>query len=356
MKTQATKTDYHGENIYIGIDTHKKSWNITVMMDNLFSQTFQSPPSARALITFLETQFPGAKYHSAYEAGFAGFWPHYQLQALGINSIVVNPADIPTTGKEKIQKNDVRDCKKIARSLKNQELIPIYVPSQESLDHRCLTRYRKSISGDLTRTKNRIKSFLNCYGYNIPEDIQDGKWPKRLIQWLKDLELSQSLRLVLNGHLQSYDYLKTKEKELKKQIKALSKTPKYKEKVELLQSIPGIADVTSMTLLTELEDMNRFETFDQFCSFIGLVPSTHASGEKLGIGGITPRARGILRSSIIESAWTAARKDPALALAFSKLRQRMEANKAIIRIARKLLSRIRYVLKNRIPYEPGIIQ
>lgn len=110
----------------------------------------------------------------------------------------------------------------------------------------------------------------------------------------------------------------------------MSKTPQYKESSELLQSIPGIADVTSMTLLTELEDMNRFETFDQFCSFIGLVPSTHASGEKQGIGGITPRARGILRSSIIESAWTAARKDPALALSYSKLRQRMEANKAII--------------------------
>lgn len=48
-------------------------------------------------------------YFSAYEAGFSGLWPHYKLTELGINNIVVNPADIPTTQKEKVQKEDKRD-------------------------------------------------------------------------------------------------------------------------------------------------------------------------------------------------------------------------------------------------------
>lgn len=354
MKAQVTKTDYNGHDIYIGIDTHKKSWNITVIMDT-YTQTFSSPPTAEALLTYLEENVPGANYHSAYEAGFAGFWPHFRLQELGISSIVVNPADIPTTGKEKIQKNDARDSKKIARCLKNGELTPIYVPSQECLDNRSLTRYRKTVSGDLARTKNRIKSFLNCYGYQIPEDVKDGKWPKRLIQWLKDLELSSSQRLVLNGHLQSYEDLTRKKRELEKQIRALSQTPGYKENMELLQGVPGIGETTGMTILTEIEDINRFKTFDQFCSFVGMAPSTHSSGENEGVRGITPRAQAILRSAIVESAWIAARKDTALARSFSKLSRRMNSKKAIIRIARKLLSRIRHVLRTRTPYELGVI-
>lgn len=356
MRTPDTKADFSGENIYVGIDTHKKSWNITALMDSLFSQTFHSPPRAGAVYKYLKTHFPGANYYSAYEAGFAGFWPHYQLQELGINSIVVNPADIPTTGKEKIQKNDARDSRKIARCLRNGELTPIYVPLQESLDDRCLTRYRKTVSKDLVRTKIRIKSFLNLFGYNAPKDLPEGYWSKRRIQWLKDLELPSSLRSTLNGHLRSYEDLKAKEGELKRQIKILSRTPRYRENVELLQGIPGIGETTAMTLLTELENINRFKTLDQFCSFIGLVPSTHASGEKDGTGKMTPRAQAHLRASIVESAWTAARKDPALALVYSKLCRRMNPNKAIIRIARKLLSRIRYVLKNRTPYRFGVIK
>ncbi len=59
----------------------------------------------------------------------------------------------------------------------------------------------------------------------------------------------------------------------------------------------------------------------------------------------------ILRSAIIESAWVAARYDPALIKSYNELCRRMEPNKAIIRIARKLLNRIRYVLKEKKAYE-----
>lgn len=357
MQTQGSKPDFIGQNIYVGIDIHKKSWNITVMMETLFSNTFsQSPPSAEKLYEHLTSNYPGAIYYSAYEAGFSGFWPHFQFTKLGIHSIVVNPADIPTTGKEKIQKTDPRDSKKIARALRNEELTPIYVPSENSLDDRGLTRFRKTVSNDLARTKNRIKSFLNLYGHKIPEDIKDGKWPKIFIKWLTELELPSSSRLILNGHLATLKYLSEKKKEVQHQIKSLSQSQEYKENAELLQSIPGIGLTTAMTLLTELEDIKRFETLDQLCSFFGLVPSTRASGENEGVGNITPRARAILRSTIVESAWVAAEKDPALALSYAKLYKRMSGPKAIIRIARKLLSRIRFVLQNRTEYDFGVIE
>lgn len=355
MQKQVTKSDYKGKDIFVGIDTHKNSWNITVMM-GVYTKTFNAPPSAEALRNYLEKNFPGGNYHSAYEAGFAGFWPHYQLLGYGINSIVVNAADIPTTVKEKIQKTDARDSRKIAKSLQNADLTAIYVPSKSCLNDRSLNRYRGTVSKDLSRIKNRIKSFLNLNGIDIPSDISENRWPKRLIVWLRELDLDPSLRLTLNGHLEDYERLKIKKATITKQVKLLSKTPRYREDVELLLSIPGIGLVTAMTFLTELEDINRFKSFDQFCSFIGLVPSTRSSGEKDKIGEITPRAQAILRPAIVEAAWTAIRRDPALANKYAELCYRgLKSTKAIIRIARKLLRRIRSILKNRIRYELDVV-
>lgn len=356
MQKQVTKLDFTGKDIFVGIDTHKKSWNITVMM-GVFSKTFNSPPNAGAVRSYLEKDFPGGNYYSAYEAGFAGFWPHYQLLDHGINSIVVNAADIPTTVKEKIQKTDARDSRKIAKSLQNNDLTAIYVPSKTCLNDRSLNRYRGTVSKDLARIKNRIKSFLNLNGIKLPEGISEKRWPKRLITWLRELNLHPSLRLTLNGHLEDYERLSQKKASVKKQLKLLSKTPKYQKDAELLQSIPGIGLVTAMSLLTELEDINRFKSFDQLCSFVGLVPSTRSSGEKEKIGEITPRAQAILRPALIEASWTAIRKDPALATKYAELCHKgLLSNKAIIRIARKLLRRIRSVLKNRSIYELGVVQ
>jgi transposase len=111
-----------------------------------------------------------------------------------------------------------------------------------------------------------------------------------------------------------------------------------------------------MLLLTELYDMNRFKTLDTLCSYVGLIPNTSSSGEKDTKTGMTSRRNALLRAAIIESAWTAVRKDPALMMAFNELCKHMIKTKAIIRIARKLLSRIRYVLKNQQAYVPAVIQ
>jgi transposase len=111
-----------------------------------------------------------------------------------------------------------------------------------------------------------------------------------------------------------------------------------------------------MIILTEIETIERFASFDQLCAFIGLVPSTKSSGERETIGEITPRGHSVLRSAVIESAWIAARLDPALNKCYHEYCRRMESNKAIIRVARKLLSRIRFVLKNNQPYVYSVVK
>jgi len=130
MQTQSKRINFEGHNIYVGFDAHLKSWQVTILTQNMSHKTFTMPPNPNVLSAYLKNNFPNANYYSAYEAGFCGLWAHYQLTNLGINNIVVNPADVPSTQKDKIQKEDKRDSRKIARSLRNGELNAIYIPNK----------------------------------------------------------------------------------------------------------------------------------------------------------------------------------------------------------------------------------
>ncbi len=114
--------------------------------------------------------------------------------------------------------------------------------------------------------------------------------------------------------------------------------------------------MTAMILLTELGDLTRFKNLDHLASYVGLIPDTKASGETEHIGRLTFRRNAQLRAVLIEAAWTASRLDPVLLLAFNEYCRRMKKTKAIVKIARKLLNRIRCVLKNQMDYVPGVIQ
>ena len=357
MQTQSNELNFNGQNIYAGFDVHLKCWKVTIMTEKLTHKTFSQPPDPNALYTYLVKNFPGGTYHSAYEAGFCGYWIHNTLKKLGVNSMVVNPADIPTTNKERVQKEDSRDSRKIARSLRNGELKAIHVPSIKTLEDRTLVRTRGMLVKDLARNKNRIKSFLYFHGIEIPETFTNTRWSKRFIGWLENTQMpEQSGKHSLQAIIKASKNLRTSVFEVTGQIRNLSQTDAYKEQITLLRSIPGIGLLTSMMLLTELETIGRFENIDKLCGFIGLIPSTHSSGDNDVVGDITPRGHTFLRSAIIESAWIAARLDPALTKSYHDYCKRMEPNKAIIRIARKLVSRINFVLKNKKPYVCSLVK
>jgi hypothetical protein len=73
------------------------------------------------------------------------------------------------------------------------------------------------------------------------------------------------------------------------------------------------------------------------------------------VGELTVRGHPVLRSALVEASWRSVKDDPALAKAFTDYCKRMKKNKAIIKISRKLLSRIRFVLKHQIKYEKYLV-
>lgn len=359
MNNQRNKLDFKDQNIYAGFDAHLKSWRVTILTDHFTHKTFSQDPKPEALHQYLVRNFPGANYYSAYEAGFCGYWIHNKLKALGINSIVVNPADVPTTDAERDQKTDPVDSKKIARALRNGELKAIWVPPLKTLEDRTLLRTRSILVKDITRYKNRIKSFIYFHGIEIPDSFLRNRthWSKRFMDWIDTIIMNEnSGQESLLAIIKAVKELRAILLDVTKKIKALSKTEAYLKNVELLISIPGIGLITAMILLTELGSVERFSNTDQLCKFVGFIPSMHDSGESKKSGKITKRGHNVLRSALIESAWIAARMDPVLIKSYNEYCKHMESNDAIIRIAKKLLKRISYVLKNQKSYVCSVVK
>lgn len=353
MKTKVKRISFKGQKIYVGIDVHLKSWSVAILLEDIFYRKFRCNPSAAELGRYLRKHFPEGEYYSAYESGFCGFSIHRELESEGIHNIIVNAADVPTTDKERKQKEDGRDSLKLGKSLRSGDLTGIYIPQTSTIEFRGLVRFRKTTVKEISRNKSRIKSYLHFNGIAIPQELDGASryWSGRFSQWLSNVKLSTPEgQIVLDKTLENVYHLRVQLLEINRVLRRMVKQGKYAKSLQLLMGIPGIGFVSAVTLLSELEDISRFGNLDRFCSYVGLVPSTYSSGESEGVRGITPRSNNQLRTVIIECAWIAVRQDPALALRFTELCQRMKKNDAIIRIAKKLLSRIRYVMKNETEY------
>jgi len=195
---------------------------------------------------------------------------------------------------------------------------------------------------------------LSYYGKEFP-----GKntryWSDKLLLKLRSINFSTSIgKDCLDIYLNQLIILQDKVKAIEKQLKTKANDLGIMYIIEKLETIPGIGFVSAIIIFTEIIDINRFKKLDQLCSYIGLVPSTRSSGEKQKILGLTLRQNKYLKNIIIEAAWTAVRKDPALTMRYLELIKRMDSQKAIIKIAKKLLNRIRYVWKNNKEYQIAV--
>jgi len=154
--------------------------------------------------------------------------------------------------------------------------------------------------------------------------------------------------------IRQFDFYNQEIKQLSDEIAELTKNNGREDERIVLETAPGIGRGSSETLIAEMIHPRRFTNDNHLFSYFGLIPGTADSGDSEVSRGITPRRRGKLRHIIIEAAWVAAQKDPELSLAFSILSKRMKKREAIIRIARKLLLRIKRIWITMEPYRKNI--
>jgi transposase len=353
---QGTQLDFSGQNIFVGIDVHKKSWKVCIRSEQMELKTFSQDPSVKILSNHLKQNYPFANYHVVYEAGFCGFGYQREFTDEGINCIIVNPADVPTTDKDKQRKSDTVDCRKLGKTLSTGELTGIFVPGVEQQDDRGVIRVYQQMIKDQTRFKNRIKGWLDFQSIAIPGDDEHKYWSNNFTVWLKTLSLTLSARITLDILIQGYEQARGMVLTATRQVRVLSREQRYKEEIKLIRSIPGIGEIIALLIITEIGDICRFKTLDQLCDWIGLVPRIHGSGDNETTLGLTHRGHHQLREKLIEASWVAIRLDPAMTLAFNNYCKRMKKNRAIIKIAKKMLNRIRYVMMNKTAYVTAVVK
>lgn len=356
--TKITQTlDFKNQPLSIGLDVHLKSWHVSLYCGSMYLKSFTQPPNVDALSSYLHTNYPNADYQCAYESGFCGFWIQRALSSKNINCIVVNAADVPQTDKGTKNKNDKNDSKRIALALQAGQLTPISIPDEELESDRQLVRCNDKYNNDLTRIKNRIKGLLYLFGIELPDQFQGATWSNLFLKWLKELSFkNESLRLALDNHLFSLEITRYQKLKTLKNMRLLLQKERYSRIAKNILSIPGIGPITAACLITEIGDIKRFTSFKQFNSFIGFCPMQFSSGDYDYKGRITIRQNKKLRYLLIEAAWTAVRKDPAFTLCFNEWKNKIGAKRAIIKVARKLLSRIRYVWLNEKEYVTALVK
>jgi transposase len=351
---QRNKISFKGQNIYVGIDVHLKTWHVTTLTESSCKYSFAQHADAKELFDRLNKKFPEAHFKSAYEAGFCGFSAHYALMEYGIENIVVHAADIPTTGKEKALKTDAVDSEKIAWALKRDELTGIYIKDKRYMDDTNLVRLRKRFIMDLSRQKNRTKHLLHTQGVTYPERFRNNRthWSRNFMKWLREeVELLSEQKQSLILLCEQVENTRKAVLKVTREIRRLSTTDRYKENYDLLMTVPGLGLITSMSMLTELDnDIMRFPNERSFVSMLGLIPTCHDSGDKKVSGEKINRGNKHLGPLIVEASWVAIQRDIELSAYYSSCCQSMKPHKAIIKVARKLACRAYAVLKTKTRY------
>lgn len=352
-----TMIDFKSKTIYVGIDVHKKDWQVGQFHGGLILGNHRIAGNSGELINFLINRYPGATLKCVYESCAWGFNLQRQLTAAGIECIVAHAGDVPGSDKEKKNKTDKVDAARLARHHSAGLLKAIHVPDEELQKERNLIRFSKKLVGDLTRSKNRLKSLLKFQGIDIPANMDNSHWSKNFITWVeeqasKDTSLANTLELMLEQvKLQRQLLLKAERK-----IRALMNSEKYAAKTKLLRSVVGIGPKVSRLFLLEVGDIKRFHGFDPLNNLVGFYPGSNSTGDKNIDTGISNRKHNQLRTMLVEAAWQAVRQDPAMLDAYEQLTKRMKGNEAIIRIARKLLRRMRAVLISNVEYQKGVVK
>jgi transposase len=133
---------------------------------------------------------------------------------------------------------------------------------------------------------------------------------------------------------------------------AVRASPAWREKENLLASVPGIGSIIARTLIAELPELGRLGR-KQIAALAGLAPFTRQSGQWRGrsfIGG----GRTSVRTALFMGAMAARRHNPILKAFFDRL---VAAGKpkmvALIAVARKLLTILNAVLRDQKPWQPA---
>ena len=154
------------DQLYVGIDVHKKSYNLAFWLNDAPAIDFVMPADNKKVCQTLEKLRIALK-SVVYEAGPTGYSLARTLQKEKLPIQVIAPTITPRTA-AKHAKTDRIDCRKLAKFAAKGLLRKIAIPTKKQEADRQLTRLRQQLVDKFKRVKIQIKNFLLQHGIQEP--------------------------------------------------------------------------------------------------------------------------------------------------------------------------------------------
>jgi len=337
------------DELYVGIDVHKKSYHLAFWLNDAPAIDFVMPPDNKKVAQILQ-KFRNAIMLIVYEAGPTGYSLARQLKDSNLPVKITAPSMTPRQAAPQ-SKTDSLDCKKLAKYAAKGILKYVTIPTKQQEADRQLTRLRQQLVAKQRRIKLQIKSFLLQHG--IPQPSGLASWSNAAVEKLSKIIISKQLRYCLDIMLEQLHFIKAQISKLEKQLKQYFSKTHLQKKINILQTHPGVGPTIAKQFVTEIFNPKRFNSPTQIAKYLGLAPTVNQSGQTLRGGPISKTGRPVLRSNLTEAAWAWIRKDPIAAKTYKRISQNTgHKNKAITAMARKLTIHLWKMASENKPFIP----
>jgi transposase len=337
------------KNIMLGIDLHDATLVIKMATGREAPETLRVENAAagrRTLWTLLRERATGAgrsRVVMAYEASCQGFSLRDEACAEGFECHVLAPTKIAVSGSHRRRKNDERDAERLLEVVRGHVLAgnerpSVWVPGLQTREDREIVRGRLDVAEKTTRVKAQIRTLLKRNAVR-PGERLGRSWTARFEAWLRGLTkptsaLPHGARVALTTLLRQKAALDGEIAFLDAQIEALAGQARYAEPARALDEEKGVGPLTAMVFLTEMGDLSRFKNRKQVGAYLGLVPSSHDSGETPDRKGhITHQGPGRVRRVLCQASWSRSRTDPKEKAAYERIVRKNPRHKKIAVVA-----------------------
>ena len=333
--------------VYVGIDVHKKYCHAALMDESgriqrelRFDNTLQG---ASGLVNLARSIDPQVK---AVVEPSANYWikVYDRLEDEGVQVKLSNPSRTKAIAEARV-KTDGIDAKTLAYLLRGDLVAESYVPARKNRERRTLIRHRASLLKMRVEVKNRIHAILDKYDLSYEYTDLFGKGG---LEWLRNLALPGTDEQILRSNLQILETLTT---EIRNADIQIAKDAVHEEQAKLLMTMPGVDYYAAMILLSEIGDVKRFASPEKLASWVGLVPQVHQSGETSWTGHITRKGSKRARWILTQCAQSARQHDPRMRQFYERIEEKHGSSKAVVAVARKMLSIMHVMLTRNEPYQ-----
>ena len=232
------------------------------------------------------------------------------------------------------KKNDRIDANKICDCLRCDFLPECYMAPTAIRERRRTLRYRNLLVRQMVQMKIKISSLLMEAGvsYNKQRLHKAGYFRELLAT---NPEIDAALRSLLHQSRETVVRLGKTESAL---IRSLEHDRLLAERVERLMSIPAVGPITALTWALEIGEVQRFSSIKKAISYCGLCGAEKSSGNTVQRTPLSKQRNKHLQTALIEAAKMAPRYSPTLALLYDREKQKGNANRATLAVARKLVA------------------